>query len=485
MVIKQKLNGLGKYVITLGILWVIFYLGAYTSVSPGVPSSIPVHHDDYTNYAATTHNLSWGVRPLSGFLISALSSIGPNFLIWTIRFLAVIYVFLCLSLFELTEPKNYRWWLACFFAVLLFSSPMVVEYSRYTGMITHLVSGCLGVVSVIYLRKAFSNNSLRFAWMALIAIILSVTAKEDFLVLFAFSYLYLFLSFSAVKEVRLIGLAGLLIASSLVIAFKVFSATQFLGVVSQSSSYYVNISPVSIAKTMVEYLSGANHPAMYMHGNMVIACVFITLLMTLISKKLYRLNALYFLGCAFSVMLPYSLLPNHVNAYYEYIWLPFLFIAAYCSVIGGAHSISSSVKWTRIARYVAPIVLILSAILVANIDFSGRKSVAAWYDQRAQESSAVLASITEQSLKARPNDALCVLGANEFSPWYMHNGEYLSRVMGLEHKWFVYVPKNSKAYPGFEIGALSSKGWTTLESDYKISSDCYGKTVDLRPLNTD
>jgi len=44
-------------------------------------------------------------------------------------------------------------------------------------------------------------------------------------------------------------------------------------------------------------------------------------------------------------MAPYCLLPNHVIAFYEYIWEPFIFVAAYAAVAGLLERMAAEGDW--------------------------------------------------------------------------------------------------------------------------------------------
>lgn len=476
---NRKVHLIAKSLISFTLLLAVFYWAAYSSVSLLPPSSIPVHHDDYSNYAASFDNLSLHIRPLSTLWITAFSSISPDALIWSVRLMSVMYVLLCLALFGMIDRENYHWLSALCFAVILFSSPMVAEYARYTGMVTHLISGCFGVFAVIFLRQALSYNKALFGWLATGCLLLSVMAKEDFLLLYALSYCYFCQSTLASKRIRWIGFAGMPLSALLVIGFKVFSATQFLGVTDKNSTYYIDVTPISILKTAASYLSGAGHPALIHHGNVVVLCVTAALLLGAAIRRKYGSPVLYFLGSAFAIMAPYTLLPNHVNAYYEYLWLPFVFFAVYAAVKGALLSIVASRKWTIALQVVPHAALIGLAIMVAVFDYPGRRSVASWYDHNVIINSKVLGRIAEFAEKSKPNETICVIGANIFSPWYMHDGRYFQHVMGLHNKWRIYLQDDSPNATGFQTGTAASDGRVSVAT-FKTFAEDSCNALDLR-----
>ena len=62
-------------ILSFALISAVFYLMAYYSVSGFLPTSIPVHHDDYTNYSSAAGGLalSW-IRPLSTWLMTSRSA---------------------------------------------------------------------------------------------------------------------------------------------------------------------------------------------------------------------------------------------------------------------------------------------------------------------------------------------------------------------------------------------------------------------------
>ena len=171
-------------VFSWALLFLIFYCSAYLSVSPHPPSAIPVHHDDYTNYAAGGHAFVWSwSRPLSNFIIHLLARLGPEWLIWSIRLLTVTFVFLTWKLLcELARPRDY-WTTLLLFGLASFATPIVVEYARYTGMITHLLSGCLGLAAVLFLFRGASRAGRGGLPLSAALLVSSALAKEDFVLL--------------------------------------------------------------------------------------------------------------------------------------------------------------------------------------------------------------------------------------------------------------------------------------------------------------
>ena len=131
---ENKLNNWLNWYI---VFFFIFYISAYLSVTNTLPSSTPVHHDDYSNYARTLNFEDFSfIRPVSTFVIQLLSAIDPSFLIWSVRFLTVLYVLQIFYISEKIFDLKLNPVVKILTSILIFSSPIIVEYARYTGMIT-------------------------------------------------------------------------------------------------------------------------------------------------------------------------------------------------------------------------------------------------------------------------------------------------------------------------------------------------------------
>ncbi len=457
---------------SFALISAVFYLMAYYSVSNFLPSAIPVHHDDYTNYSSAAGGLAWSwIRPLSTWLISVFSSLGPDWLIWAVRIFTATYLFLCWKiLIEVIQPRQY-WITLVLFALASLSSPIVAEYARYTGMMTHLVSGCLGLAAVYFLFKDDREESDTWLYISVILLLLSTLAKEDFILFYVFSFVYvLFKSKKAIEKRALIGLVGLAVSLMMVTGAKYLAASSFLGSSDAQSPYFIDTSPTSVATTVWRYLIGAGHPAMKVHGQIIATAMIASGILALIVMLRDRAppKALYVIGAALTLIAPYSVLPNHVNAYYELIWLPFIIGSVYVAI---AEATNTSAV-TPLRAYMACAFFAALCVPLAIVDTWGRTSVARWYDAVGSDNAKVFMHLeaSRNAINAAPS--VCVYGANAFSPWYMHSGQYLETVLGLHAVWNIVIDKSSSLYPGFQLGAASSKGRVVVSDTSEENAGC-------------
>lgn len=440
-------------VIEFILLTAVFLIAAYFSVSPAPPNAIPVHHDDYSNYASGAGGITVGwVRPLSSVAIQLLAAISPDYLIWCVRLLTVLYVFLHWKLFlEFCSGIRLRTLSSVLFGAAVLSTPVAVEYGRYTGMITHLISGCLGVAATLLLLKQLRSPNRAGLYLSVCLFILSTLAKEDFVLLYVVSLLYV-VWFQRSDRIRiaLVGAVGLGAGALVVLGAKILAKSAFLGIPDPGSTYFVDLSPNSITTTVIKYLKGALHPAMAEHGAFYFALFLFSVISFAIATLVKRRipNQVFFLVAGLAVIAPYSLLPNHVNAYYEILWLPLVLSAAISACISLFELLYKSPSVSRVM--VVP--LLFAVALAANaIDYQGRKSVASWYDSVSSSNSRVLALLEERKESINQVGEVCIVGADMFSPWYMHDGSYLVNVLGLRAHWIMLVGDNAALAVGISM----------------------------------
>ena len=459
-------------ILSFGLILAVFYLMAYYSVSNFFPNSIPVHHDDYTNYSSAAAGLAWTwTRPLSTWMIFVLSFLGPDWLIWAVRLLTVMYVFLSWKILTEVWLPRPHWMTLILFAMASLSSPIVAEYARYTGMITHMMSGTLGLASVYFMFKNDREINDTWLYVSIILFVFSALAKEDFILFCVFSFVYVLLkSKKPIKKQVVIGLIGLFCVLMMVAGAKFLAASSFLGTRDEHSSYFFDASPSNVATTVWRYLTGAGHPSMTVHGAIIAGVMIfssgIALILILRDKTIPK--TLYFVGAALTLIAPYSVLPNHVNAYYELIWLPFI-IGSACVAV--AEAINKGVGITR-RVYLVSITLTTICVSLNIVDAVGRTSIARWYDSVASDNAKLFRYLEDNKVAINSATSVCVYGANAFSPWYMHNGQYLMWVMGLNSVWHIVIDKSAPLYPGFQQAAASSKSRILVSNASEENPSC-------------
>lgn len=465
-------------ILSFALISAVFYLMAYYSVSGFLPTSIPVHHDDYTNYSSAAGGLalSW-IRPLSTWLIFVFSSLGPDYLIWAVRIFTATYVFLCWKiLIEVVQPRQY-WVTLVLFAAASLSTPIVAEYARYTGMVTHMMSGCLGLAAVYFLFKDDRETGDTWLYVSVTLLLLSTLAKEDFILFYVFSFVYVLIKSEKPLKKRIVtGLIGLAASLLMVAGAKFLAASSFLGASDAQSSYFIDTSVTGVAHTVWRYLTGAGHPAMLVHGQIIAAAMafsaVVALIVLLRDRKIPK--TLYVVGAALTLIAPYSVLPNHVNAYYELIWLPFIIGSVYVAL---AELLRTTTASAPLRVYLACALLAALAVPLYIADTPGRTSVAHWYDAVGSDNAKVFKQLEDNKAAINAAPSVCIYGANAFSPWYMHSGQYLETVMGLHTVWNIVMDKTDPLFAGIQQGAASSKGRVVVTDAPDAEAGCLKLTI--------
>lgn len=472
----RKLTGIAAF---LGFAFV-FYLAAYYSVTHTHPTSIPVHHDDYTNYSLVAKDiaLSW-VRPLSTLAIVVLDRIDPDWLTWSIRLLTVVYAWLCWQLLGQLSCVRQRSLTTLIVATCVFSTPVIVEYARYTGMITHLLSGTLGLLATLLLVKGASSARYRYSALSVPVILMSVLAKEDFILLYLYTAAVCAIQFKGSRNANLkVMLAAGVLAVLMIAAEKYLDASSFLGDSNTASSYYLNTSAPSVLNTVYRYLKGADHPALVGHGEVTFSLFVISAVIAAgisIAQRRISVSA-YGVGAALAVIGPYSVLPNHVNAYYEFLWTP-LIIGTFILAL---QEVTRLARPPALSAAAAVVLAIATSVLINAVDLPARKSVAHWYDAIAADNQQVLQTLRSHHDQMAAGTTTCIIGASLFSPWYMHGGAYLSNNLDLHSHWVVATAPGSPEHSGLVMGASMSRGrMATVDSDTDFPKDCL--VINLNP----
>jgi len=410
------------------------YVAVVFLLTPGnTVLGFPVHHDDFTNLA-TDINLSLR-RPrfVSYFILSALSYLGPPVYYGCLHFLVLIYVFLTSFfirfLFQAQEASSY---LLAFVFGAVFGVESVVEYGKYTGLITNLLSATFAM-SAICLLATTRQRLKRLPWGALILacwlFAMSFWSKEDFVIpsILAVGY-YVWEGRRTPEGGRrwMLLLCGVSFLAALLMWH--VGRVQNPFVTQVSVAYQAQFSPTSIGATALKYLS--------MSPVSVIAAVLqsFTLIGNVIAKSpLPWSGVLLINGMIAAMMLPYSCLPNHVAPYYNFIWVAWQLMAFLVALPRMAERLS------------AKAVVVVCSVLCILAGMPGRVRVANWYSRAGSVNRNILHTLKQSSSALEPYGTIVVDGAPLLGPWYGTSGAFLER-QGFRQRWIVRVPGQSEYY---------------------------------------
>jgi hypothetical protein len=302
------------------VLLVLHFAVNFALLPDNVVASHPVHHDDYTNLAATLDGYRvLSARPVSTFAIVLIAGLGSTGAYIVLNLLVVACVLLCIRFVELFVRRGERLPAAGFAAagMLALSFAHVVDWTKYFGLLTNLSSALPALAALCAIAAADLDarraRALCMAALALAAV--SFLAKEDFA-------LPLMLASACIALVRRSGRWAAMTAAVggvfvVTLAYsRVVGSVFVLGSRAPADPYFIDLSPLSLASSLDRMLLG---PA---HGRLVVALAVAATAVAIVVNRRDRMLVLRFavlIALAFALLAPYSIFPNHAFAYYAFM----------------------------------------------------------------------------------------------------------------------------------------------------------------------
>jgi|GEM_PF-1312137 len=402
----------------------------------------PIWHDDYTNLSHISIDLNRArIRPVSTITLMALSMAGPAVFFIALHLLTVAYVALVTTflavLFRVRRPA-----IALLFALSLpvFAFESIVFSYRYTGMITNLLSGTFGTISLLMLLTGL-RGSRRPGFgvgVGVLAFVLSVLSKEDFILPVLLLCAYLALpGVTTSRRRRLVALAlaaGLGAAVAAYLFFATFMArVPFLG--TAGGTYERVLAPASLLATVVWYLkatTGAKAVAALQLFGLLVGFFF--------GLRRHWRELLLAQLIPLALILAYAPLPHHTNAYYSINWLPW---QAGCLMVFGC--LLTLLPSRRLRAGVLVGLLALAAVPV-SLTQRQRRAVLDWYNGHISINRNIVKSLLANRLAIQGSPQVAVLEPPPFNPWFGTDGSFLANRYGLRPRWLILVPRDGEYY---------------------------------------
>jgi len=329
----------------------------------------PVQRDDFSL-------LSWDWSTLRRFWASGLPARPVSSLVWTAfsmaglpayylgqQALVVLYVFLALTVSrKLLAVCRMPFLFGILVAAAAMSLECIVEYSKYTGLITSLLSGVFALTAMLLMAD---QSRLRASATAAIwgLSALSFWSKEDFIAPVIFLALYFACEDKSRRRFVLAG--GVMLLGVLLAVYNRLGHSSFTE--GTAGTYKRDFSSLSIYHTGVSYL--------FISPIATIATVLQVsmLIWNLIAPKPVRWMRLALVQTLILLfLLPYCVLPQHTAFYYVFNWAVWQ-IGAALTMLWNA-SDRRALKWA-----VASI-----AVLCIAVGQPGRLNVAEFYRHAGQ-----------------------------------------------------------------------------------------------------
>ena len=323
-----------RYVALLGVHFVV----NFALLADSVVVSHPVHHDDYTNLSQSLREFDiLSARPVSTFGVAVLSRLGSSTAYVLLNLALVACVLLSLRFVELLARNGRALPATGFLAAgaLALAFALVIDWTKYMGLVTNLTSALSGLTALCTLAAASIDpvRERRLAWAAVVIAAISFFAKEDFglpIVLCAGVL-------AVQKRTRLWTIVACampaLFAAALVFNREVGSVF-VSGTLAPTDPYFVDLSPVSVVKSLAAMLLANGHAKAVVVAATVAGAlaVFMHRRNVPLALRLALLPAL-----AVGMLAGNSIFPNHAFAYYAFVPIALLCasLAAFAYAIAG------------------------------------------------------------------------------------------------------------------------------------------------------
>jgi len=397
-------------------------------LSPGNPwIGFPVHSDDFGNLAHTSFEWSWpAIRPVSQLGIRFLSACGlPVFYLalhgLSVLHVALVFFFAC----RLLEVRPSFPLLAAG-ALSTMSFEGMVERYRYTGTITSLVSGTLGLAGLIVLWSAFDRSRGAVVWLGtgLALSGLALLGKED-LYAASLAVVAYAAAWGRSQRERRRGRISLTVLLAMGAAFAVhslwFAPSPFLGAAG-ASHHVVDLRPDRIALTAWRFLTVT--PGAGLGGLALLAAVLLGA-----SRRSCDGSRIALVTTVVLLLIaPYAVFPDRVYAYYAPNWVPWQF-AALTAVVASAPP-----RTNRLARAFA---LGGLAAVTMGLTAAGREGLLRFYSDQGARSRRTIELLAGLRPALAGEGQVAVAGVSMLNPWRVSDGTYIANRVALAPHWFV------------------------------------------------
>jgi hypothetical protein len=394
----------------------------------------PVHHDDFTTLGAEP-GLFWRwPRPVFFAVSVGIGAGGITVLYASLHLFVIAYAALSLLLLaRLLDIPRVPLPYAVLVAAGALSIESVIEYSKYAGMLTNLLSGNFAVAAMCLMVFA-QGEGRRPPWWSLPAIWvlagLSFFSKEDFAVCTAL--MALFLAWEGARQARPRAVWGVALTAGIVLLGAGVAAYNLAigSVYTQSGTgpYKSAFDPVSMYRTASSYFLATPITML------ALSLQVLTLLGNLAAGSPVRWSRLLlYQALVLALVLPYSCLPRHTAGYYAVNWVVWQ--------IGGA----LLVLWKMGDRRLWRAAFVVIPLVCLYVSQPARRGLVQWYLRAAGVNRNIMSTLSAHAEQLRPYRLVVVEGAPPSGPWFGNAGRYLARC-GLDHQWIVRGPKEGEYY---------------------------------------
>lgn len=392
----------------------------------------PLHHDDYTNLARSFATIGLGPpRPVSTLAIALLSTAGPRTYYLTLNLLTILYPALVFYFLARLFRRVAGPFPIAVAAALLLALPHSVEWAKYTGLITSLLSGVFGTLALILIAQALRGEAeTAAAWGGVAFYALSIFSKEDFALPGLLLVLFCLTERGARRPRAWAILGAVLLCILALFVYNAHYQSPFTSLAA-AGPYQVQLRPSSVASVLRRYFTFTP----LVTGVLVLLGVSATF--AALTCRECRRPLLLTVGIIGSLIAPYSLLPNHFAGYYAYGWLAWE---------AGLICVCIVLLAERFPRAIVYASFALIALLALWRTQAERKAIVEWYARESILNEQIVKTLIQNRAAISRAAEVGVVGIEGLSPWSHSAGDYLRNRLGFRNRWIVFVPKSDMFY---------------------------------------
>lgn len=407
------------------------YLFVLRFVFPGFVGPLAAFHDDMyigPNLAALgipyDAFLSWP-RPVIWLIIRLGGQLGFEGSVAFTTAITLLALALALTLVErYLLRRTIPWWLALGTLMLAMTGGNFYFVAGYDiGTSAAIVFGLLGIAI------AEAGDPMPKTYVVVLALyVLSALTKESFLP--ALVVYGVARSLRRPFDARNVAFLGLpFVAGGVALADGQFAHSTFVELGSSATNpYRISLAPASIAACARFYLAPL---ANWGFALLLLSCAAGIWINGRVRAGIAMATA------AFSLYLPYLVLPNHQLAYYQWAPMPLLMLLVPLAWTPNGAMVQTPPAATRQVRRAAQLAILVSlALAIVAFGIGDDSPFGRWSLQEQNYNRAVLAGVRSQAPQLRNARSALVVGvSNVFQPWL--EADFLSRDVGFTGTWYL------------------------------------------------
>jgi hypothetical protein len=441
----------------LFVIAAVAYFFCLQFVFPGYFHPLVPHHDDFYFPPGLSYDghslvekLQWP-RPLGFLAMEVLGKLGLKGYLFVLVLVTLANAALTMSLARRIFGQPISWFMALAYCVLLFAHPdFYVDY----------LHDAFGTLSYFYLILAMhawysyrETNQGRWP-VVCAALILAIgfTKETYFVSALVFWVIQIYLCRGAQRRMSVLLLAGSCMFFAAGLAANAYSMRNFLHLKTDvTSPYHVSLAPAAVARGFWFYASRLFHPV----GLVLI----VGSLAVLYRKREQMIMAGALVVAGVCALLPYSVLPNHLDSMYAWTGAALVF----SPVLFFSRPFNRQEIWRTAVVYAGVAALAFLSIRTSRAQYEEHR----WNIEQEKINRNIIDSYP--ALKELDGSVRRVLVNGLDMPFQpFHTASYIRSEFGAEREWTVLIPEGASSAKS-EAPVRSCPPSAVRLSDYEVA----------------